>query len=321
MKILHIPISLSGIWEPARLHFENLLTIENHMQGINNYIFGSAESDLEHLLKNKKFDIINFHGWPLFNKSTKYLETVKLALLSKAKVVFSMFTYQIFCQNGLLKDNEVECDVFSCKNRLCQNAIANFNFVKNFDILVYSNAAKDIVTNCGFSKVHKAPMCFYSHTDSFIKPSFNPHSQFKLALLYPGAPFYEDEDIMNQVFDKNKDIIYLKIKNIYNNYDSNYSFSSYSWKTSFPFEIGYSLSKGIIPIYFSQYDINDYEGVQNIYRINKNDLLGSIERIVLTETSEKNRNDMAYNFWLNNGPEYCMVRMQTIYDSLISNPS
>lgn len=317
MKILHIPISLSGMWEPARLHFENLLTIENHMPNISNHIFGSAESDLKYLLKDKKFDIINFHGWPLFNRSTKYLETVKLALLSRAKVIFSMFTYQIFCQNGLLKDNNNECNINLCKNRLCQSAIENFNFVKNFDILVYSDIARDIFAEWGFLKIHKAPMCFYPYADSFIKPVLNQNSQFRLALLRPGAPFYEDEDIINQIYNKNKNIIYLDINNIYNNYESNYSFSSYSWKTSFPFQIGHSLSKGVIPIYYSQYDINDFNKIKWIKRVNKNNLLSSVEQIVLMETSMEERNEMAYNFWFNYGPEYCIAHMQTIYDGIL----
>jgi hypothetical protein len=177
--------------------------------------------------------------------------------------------------------------------------------------------AKDIFTQWGFSKIHKAPMCFYPYADSFVKPSFNPHSQFKLALLHPGAPFYEDEDIISQIYNKNKNIIYLNINNVYNDYEANYSFSSYSWKTSFPFEIGYSLSKGIIPIYYSQYDINDYDKIKNIHRVSKNNILNNIEQIVLIKTLEKDRNEMAYDFWFNYGPEYCMAHMQTIYDGIL----
>ena len=71
---------------------------------------------------------------------------------------------------------------------------------------------------------------------------------------------------MNQVFDKQRYYLF-KIKNIYNNYDSNYYLVHIHGKL-LSFEIGYSLSRNNSNL-FSQYDINDYEGVQNIYRINK----------------------------------------------------
>jgi hypothetical protein len=77
------------------------------------------------------------------------------------------------------------------------------------------------------------------------------------------------------------------------------------------------LSKGIIPIYYSQYDINDYDKIKNIHRVSKNNILNNIEQIVLIKTLEKDRNEMAYDFWFNYGPEYCMAHMQTIYDGIL----
>lgn len=319
VKVLHIPISSAGLWAPARIHYENLLALEPHM-GVEPLFVGSSTSDQMCDLGSLRFDVAHFHGWPLFSESPQFLEIIKSVLLLGKKIVFSFYTYQNICQNSILESSQgLPCVPDLCHEANCKRALEMFDFMKELNIFVYSQCARDIYLNMGFNKVHLMPICHYESTE-YSKPTFsNLDGKIDLVKLYPIAFFKRDRDLLDTV-QLDGHVNCRSIKDPFMSFDADYSLCSYSWRNSFPYEVGLSLSKGISPIVLNKYEASDYSDIDGVQYIkSRGDIQSAIVQAMGEKPSESERSDLAYLFWDVYGSARCQAWFRTKYDEIMGS--
>lgn len=311
MKILHLMLD-PIMWQPAQFHIQNLHYLEGGM-GIET-LCDYASVDGLNVNQYGECDIIHIHGWPIYQNAPSFLRNFKQILLTKSKIIISMYNYSPLCSRATMENNDKECDPDACSEELCIKTRNIRDIIQDINIFVYSNNSYNIYKKYGFKNIHKMPICCYGNIAQYVKPSYNELINKRIAFFDFGSDLSVELESIYTMKKMGEDSLKIyPIRTLLHPFEVNYSFIPMFWKCAMPTTMGVSFRTGAPVVLVGNGYGNDYHELSPYIHNLGLDWKDKILDLFNLEQTEKERNEVSYSFWKNYGPDVLKAWYSSAY--------